>query len=396
MKSILGIEESALIRSGGIHTAREIWQQPEVWSEVYELIRSQETEISCFMRDAMKRSDKIILTGAGTSGFIGLSLEKDFVKRWGVSTRAIATTDLVTHPADYFNKQEKILLISFARSGNSPESCAAVELAEQLSGSVLHLIITCDPTGNLANYHRVAEQLVVCLPENSNDRSLAMTSSYTGMMLAGVLISRIHSLKEEKQRVLKMISYGNRILTEYAWKLKEVAGMAFSRAVFLGSGPQWGTATESNLKLQELTDGYVVSKMDTFLGFRHGPKAVVNSETLVVNLFSNHPYALCYERDLVTGMKRGKQCLYRIGIFETKDIEEFIVEKMDLSIVLSENQGHLDEEYLSICNVLPAQLLGFFKSLDLGLSPDNPSKSGAISRVVKGVKIYPYELCDQN
>jgi tagatose-6-phosphate ketose/aldose isomerase len=195
MKNILGIEESALIQSGGIYTAREISQQPEVWSEVYELICSQEPEISCFMRDAMKRSDMVMLTGAGTSGFIGFSLEKDFERRWGLPTRAIATTDLVTHPADYFTKQEKILLISFARSGNSPESCAAVELAEQLTESVIHLIITCDPTGNLANYHRVAERLVVCLPENSNDRSLAMTSSYTGMMLAGVLISRIHSLK---------------------------------------------------------------------------------------------------------------------------------------------------------------------------------------------------------
>jgi tagatose-6-phosphate ketose/aldose isomerase len=396
MKSILGITQSELVQDGGIYTAREIDQQPELWSKVYSLIREQESEIRHFMDVAAERSGKIILTGAGTSAFIGLSLERDFQKHWGLPARAVATTDLVTHPEDYFNKKDKLILVSFGRSGNSPESCAAVYLADQLSGSVMHLIITCDPKGDLAINCTDSERFVLCLPEESNDRSLAMTSSYTGMLLAGLLISRIQSLKGEKERVEKLISYGNTILRDYSSRIKEVAGMAFTRSVFLGSGPQIGTATESQLKLQELTDGNIISKMDTFLGFRHGPKAVVNNETLVVNLFSNQSHALQYERDLVSGMKRGKPCLYRIGIFETEADKEFVGEEMDLAIVLSGNTDHLDEEYLSICNVIPAQLLGFYKSLELGLSPDKPSRSGAISRVVKGVRIYPYTDYDKN
>jgi tagatose-6-phosphate ketose/aldose isomerase len=305
MKSILGITQSELQHAGGIYTAMEIDQQPEIWSEVYGLIRDMEADISHFRDTAIEKSDKIILTGAGTSAFIGLSLECDFPKNWGLPARAVATTDLVTHPEDYFNKQEKTLLVSFARSGNSPESCAAVNLADQLSGSVMHLIVTCDPKGDLASNGSNYERLVVCLPEKSNDRSLAMTSSYTGMLLAGLLISRIHTLKGEEESVEKLLAYGRNILGDYPSRIREVAGMAFTRAVFLGSGPQTGTATESHLKLQELTDGNIISKMDTFLGFRHGPKAVVNNETLIINLFSNQPHALQYERDLVAGMKRG-------------------------------------------------------------------------------------------
>jgi tagatose-6-phosphate ketose/aldose isomerase len=391
MQSILDVPDKVLTEAGGLHTAREIAQQPEVWPEVFSLIRSRESEIARFMTASVEKSNQIILTGAGTSAFIGISLEREFQKRWGIPSRAVATTDLVTHPTNYFDRRARILLISFARSGNSPESCASVEAAEQLAGSVMHLIITCDPDGNLANSKKAAERLVLVLPPETNDRSLAMTSSYTGMMLAGLLVSRINSLEKQKESVQSLVRYGRSILTNYVPKLREVAGLGFNRAVFLGSGPQLGTATESHLKLQELTDGKVICKMDTFLGFRHGPKAVVNGESLVVYLFSNNKHSLRYERDLATAMKREMQGMYMIGVFETSSVQEFIGETMDLPIVLSESINHLDEEYLCICNVLPAQILGFFKSMELGLSPDNPSERGAISRVVQGVNIYQYE-----
>ena len=380
-----------LQKSGEEHTASEIQQQPEVWASIYNLIREQEKDILQFMDRTIKEVDRIVLTGAGTSAYIGMSLENDFQQQWGIPARAIATTDLVTHPKNHFNKKEGVLLVSFARSGNSPESCAAVELAEKFALKVFHLVITCDSGGKLATHCSIDRQYTVVLPEETNDRSLAMTSSYTGMMLAGLLISRIRSIADEAGSVEKLIAIGNRILKDYFAPLKEVAKLDFTRAVFLGSGPQMGTATESHLKLQELTDGHVICKMESYLGFRHGPKAVTDENTLVVYLFSNKPFVLRYERDLVASMKVGQKAMYQIGIFESPEIERAIGGDLDLKIILSDKVLSLDEEYLSICNVMPAQLLGLLKSLDLGLSPDNPSDSGAISRVVKGVKIYTYE-----
>lgn len=138
--------------------------------------------------------------------------------------------------------------------------------------------------------------------------------------------------------------------------------------------------------MQELTDGTIVCKNHSYLGFRHGPKAVTNENTLLVFIFSNRPYVTLYERDLVLSMKKGKKALYTIGIFESQIYDL----QFDLAIKLSENGSHLDEELLTICNILPGQLLGFYKSLSLGLKPDAPSVSGAISRVVEDVTIYNY------
>lgn len=387
---ILDFEDSLLHSSGGINTAREINQQPEVWSSIYNLIFSKKEEILEHMEEIVSQVDRIILTGAGTSAFIGMSLAMDYKRQWKVPSEAIATTDLVTHPQNFFSKEDSILLISFARSGDSPESSAAVALAERFSAKAFHLVITCNPSGNLVKETSGLSKFTIVLPDETNDRSLAMTSSYTGMQLAGLLISRVRTVHEQAGQVDKMINCGKRLFEEYTLKLKEIANLDFKRAVFLGSGAQVGTATESHLKLQELTDGYVICKVDTYLGFRHGPKAVIDPNTLVVYLFSNNHYALLYERDLVHSMKTGQKPMCQIGIMESDEIEKKIDGDLNLTIKLSEEPLNMDEEYLAICNVLPAQLLGFYKSLQLGLQPDKPSKSGAISRVVEGVKIYNY------
>jgi|WetSurMetagenome_2_1015567.scaffolds.fasta_scaffold00213_33 tagatose-6-phosphate ketose/aldose isomerase len=378
------IEE--LKEKGGYYTAKEIYSQPKVWHQVFDEVVGHKEKLGKF-RNMVLQNEKlhIILTGAGTSAFIGLTLQGIFKRSWNNFTTSIATTDLVSHPMDYLNCDEPTLLISFARSGNSPESIAAVELADQICKKCFHLIITCDKDGKLANYKSKNDKYVFLLPPESNDMSLAMTSSYSGMLLAGILIAHLDELETMNRKVDILCNYGEKILNQYSKTLYDISGLDFKRVVFLGSGPQFGTATESHLKLQELTDGNIICKTDSYLGFRHGPKAVIDNTTLVVYLFSNQPYVMKYENDFVNAMKTGKKALYEVGIMETK-IDSL---KLDNEIILSDRNS-LEEEFLSVCNVIPAQMLGFFKSLRLGLQPDAPSESGAISRVVKGVIIYPY------
>jgi tagatose-6-phosphate ketose/aldose isomerase len=226
------------------------------------------------------------------------------------------------------------------------------------------------------------------LPPEANDQSLAMTSSYTGMLLAGILIAHIHALDEAKKSVDIVTGYGRKIISYYAADLARIAEKNFRRAVFLGSGPLFGTARESHLKLQELTDGRIVCKEESFLGVRHGPKAVIDETTLVCYIFSNQKYVSLYEKDLVASMKKGHPPMLEIGIMEN------IIPGLDLhhTLYLSDNGLHLSEEYLAVCAVLPAQILAFFMSLKLGLKPDTPSATGAITRVVEGVKIYPLKV----
>lgn len=370
----------------GVFTEKEIWGQPDLWQKVYDKILQNKQSIASFFEVATKHKNlNIILTGAGSSAFIGLSLIGTFNRNYRNITTSVSTTDLVTHPIDYLSLDIPVLLVSFARSGNSPESTAAVTLADQICSKVYHLIITCDTDGALANYKTKSLKYTFILPAEANDKSLAMTGSYSGMLLAGLLMARITEIEKLKAQVSVIRKYAAKILNQSS-AIKRIAEMQFERAVFLGSGPMYGTATESHLKVQELTGGKVICKKDSFLGFRHGPKVVIDPTTLVFLLFSNQSYVLNYEADLLNELKSGQEPLHMAGIIESETLNV----QPDELFVLSKAGVQIDEDFLPVCFILPAQMIGFYKSLQLGLNPDNPSTSGVISRVVKGVTIYPY------
>lgn len=367
-------------------TEKEIQNQPVLWGRIYDQLLVEQSQIVQFLNEATSHASlNVILTGAGSSAFIGLSVVGSFKQNFIWNTSAVSTTDIVTHPHCFFSSEVPVLLISFARSGNSPESVAAVRIAEQICSKIYHFIITCDLDGDLAQYQTIFPKYVLALPEESNDKGLAMTGSYSGMLLAGLLVSRIHTLDALAGQVKRLIQYGEVLIDQ--WEMfRQIAQMDFERAVFLGSGPLFGTATESQLKLQELTDGTIICKHDSFLGFRHGPKAVVNQKTLIFLLFSNQKNVIPYEKDLIESLNDGQKPLYAVGLSE-HNIDGLMLDKL---MVLSNDNLKLDEEFLPVCYILPAQMLGFFKSVQLGLDPDVPSQSGAINRVVKGVIIYPY------
>jgi tagatose-6-phosphate ketose/aldose isomerase len=382
----LGFTIDELRQSGGIHTAREISQQPALWRKIYAQVAHEQPALNAFF-DLTNSAGRIILTGAGTSAFIGLSLRGAFQRSRKIITEAISTTDLVSHPKDYFEPDVPTLLISFARSGNSPESVAAVSMADSICKTCYHLIITCNHEGLLAKHQTKSHKYILTLPDESNDQSLAMTSSYSGMLLAGKLIADLDKLKQLEAGVNTIATYAEKVISYYAADIKQLATLNFTRAVFLGAGPLFGTATESHLKVQEFTDGKVICKNDSYLGLRHGPKAVVDSSTLVVYIFSNNAYSMKYEKDLLQAMKKGNRPLAQVGISESAIADV----KLDYNFAFSENGSHVEEELLAICSVVPSQILGFYKSLQLGLKPDAPSTSGAISRVVEGVQIYSIE-----
>lgn len=124
-KTVLNLMESS-------HMAKEITSQPKLWVDTYNSLLSNKNQLTTFLNKIFAIDKvQIILTGAGTSAFIGQILQQAFYRNTGLTTRAIPTTDLVTHPGDFFQKSVPTLLISFARSGDSPESLATINLSEK-------------------------------------------------------------------------------------------------------------------------------------------------------------------------------------------------------------------------------------------------------------------------
>lgn len=373
-------------KEADFYTSKEIARQPATWKKVWEKIKDESERITSFLNPLRQIDDlTIVLTGAGSSAFVGDTVSTLWLKNFSCPVQAIPTTDLVTHFKKRIATDKPLLLISFARSGNSPESTAAVQRAETYCDEVYHLVITCNPDGELAQMKKRDNTCVFLLPDEAEDQSLAMTNSFTSMALAATLIPSLlsHSRNMIEKQVKTLVGYGKKMLEEYPTILQEVSQTDFSRIVFLGSGPLLGTARESHLKVQELTNGKVVGKFDSFLGFRHGPKAIINADTLMVYLLSNNKHTNHYEKDLIDQIDQHDINLITLAITES----DCISSELDFCINLESNHK-LDENLWAILCTLPAQIIGFYKSLILNYNPDNPSPDGTISRVVEGVTIY--------
>lgn len=379
------IRKSNLFITMDTFTHKEILQQPAVWLKEYNALVAQKERIQAFLAAYKTAETDIVLTGAGTSAFIGDAIAPVLRREWE-NVRAVATTDLVTNAANYLDPQKPLLLISFARSGNSPESVAAVEIANRLCPQIAHIYVTCNRNGHLAATGKADNVLTLLLPDETDDKSLAMTSSFSTMLLTCLMLSRIDTIEGEKQAVEHTAANARTIIDEYAEALQQIASRPFERAVFLGSGPMKGIAEECHLKLQELTDGAVVCKFDSFLGFRHGPKAVVNNRSLVVYLMHDEESIQRYERDLVQQVNANNKLVAQVIVIAGKRVHVEGVSE-DLQVVMPYGSGDTSI-YGLLPYVLVGQLLGYYTSLAHGLNPDTPSVSGNISRVVEGVKIY--------
>ncbi|GAB3317051.1 SIS domain-containing protein [Larkinella ripae] len=383
----LQFDDRELERKGARFTAIEIEGQPVLWQKIYAMISQKRADIGAFLTPLLKLPDlRIILAGAGSSAFIGEAAQGIVQESTGKLTHAIATTDLLTHPKLHFQREIPTLMVSFSRSGNSPESLASVEIADEHCDQVHHLIITCNKDSALT-HRKLPNAFYLVLPEQANDQSLAMTGSFTGMLLAVLLVMKLQSMDALRASLETLVDQTRSLLSELLPRIVALASQPYRRIIFLGSGPLLGIARECHLKVQELSDGQVICKHDSFLGFRHGPRAVVNRESLIVYLFSADPVVGLYERDLCVAIDQDGQHVPTA----TWNMPRQKLDHSVLDITLA-NYHDGPNELSFIGAAVVGQLIGFYQSLYLGLRPDNPSVSGAINRVVQGVTIYPAVL----
>jgi tagatose-6-phosphate ketose/aldose isomerase len=147
---------------------------------------------------------------------------------------------------------------------------------------------------------------------------------------------------------------------------------------------------EAALKMLELTAGKVVAIHESSLGFRHGPKSILNDKSVVVVFVSQDPYTRKYDLDILREVSGVNSDAKVIALTEKEDAE--IADAADWIIPVAGGENSLDGDLeLALLYVIFAQALALNKSLQLGITPDNPSLDGSINRVVQGVTIYDYE-----
>ncbi|RIX27760.1 SIS domain-containing protein [Amnibacterium setariae] len=364
----------------GTVTEREISQQPDVWRETARIITDRRAELDAFLGPLLGLPDlRVVLTGAGTSAFVGEVAAPGLSRRLHRRIEAIATTDLVADPLGSFSEDVPTLLVSFARSGNSPESLAATELADQVLQRVHHLVITCDPEGRLAQQHGDRDRsFVLFTPARANDQGFAMTSSFTSMLLSALLVF----LGDDDATVSALATAGEQVLASRD-RVQRIVEREPERIVYLGSGPLTGLSRESALKMLEITAGSVDTYFDSALGFRHGPKAVLDDRTLAVVYTSNDPYTRQYDQDITRELREaiGQDAVIALRAGAADDGADWGLEGVE----------QVDDAFLALPYVVVAQLLGLHTSVRIGATPDNPFPGGSVNRVVQGVTIHPLE-----
>ena len=389
---MFNLSQQDLEKNKAVNTATEIYQQPTVWQEMIDSLLQDSESTRGFIKSIYEKHDfvRVIFTGAGTSAFAGDTLVPELRRQnqGKVQFESIATTDIVSNPTEFLYKETPTILVSFARSGNSPESVAAVSLGQDIVDDFYQVNITCNKDGKLAvNSKDDDNSLTILTPEKAHDQAMAMTSSFSSMIIAAYFIFTPKEFTGET--MAHVISNANHLVKEVGNELDAIVNVDFERIIYLGSGLLSDLSHEAALKMLELTAGEVVAVHESSLGFRHGPKSILNDKSAVVLFMSQDPYTKKYDMDILREVAADESELKVIVLADKVDAE--MKELADWAIEVNTEEKTFDNDFeLALLYVVFAQALAMKKSIQLGITPDNPSPTGRINRVVQGVTIYEY------
>jgi tagatose-6-phosphate ketose/aldose isomerase len=375
---------------GLLFTPAEIAQQPDTWLSTLEIFEQNQQRIVAFLeqtgvRKALEQRPTVLLVGAGTSDYVARALEFILRQNWGCEVAAVASTDLLPNMESYVIPGKHSLWISFSRSGDSPEGVAVVEQALKLYPNVSHLVVTCNAKARMASLCEAADTAsVVVLDDAVNDRSLAMTSSFTNMVVMGQCLAHAWSLDEYKPVLQEMVRSGRVLLESAAELVEQLAASGHGRICLVGGGPLASVAKESALKVLEMTAGKVKTMSETVLGLRHGPMAALDAETLFVCFVDSESRRAQYAKDLLREIGAKRVVTERIAV----GLRAFEAELSPHCERYLAVEGTVADVYRPALDVIFGQLLGLFCSVAHGMSPDSPSPDGVINRVVQKFQIY--------
>ncbi len=381
LSRLLAFPKTEKEERGLLYTPAEIAQQPATWRTTHRLFKESRAELMSFLQQSHTERWTIYLVGAGTSDYIGHSIANLLRRRWGCEVSAIASTDLLINRDDLVIPDRDYLWISFSRSGDSPEGVAVLEQALASSPKVRHLVVSCNKNGRMVELAQQSKNSFAMLLDDAvNDRSLAMTSSFTNMVVFGQELAHLWDKECFEETLDRMTLAADYVLHEGAYLAHSLAQHGYRRACFVGAGALGATARESALKLLELTSGDIQTMHETTLGLRHGPMSSLNMETLFTGFISTDDRRQRYDVDLLNEIRAKQVVRTIVAVGHTDAASDY-----NLHCDAFDNLG---DAYRPAVDVIFSQMLGLFSSIELGLKPDSPSPNGLISRVVEKFAIY--------
>ena len=372
-------------------TTTEIKQQPELWRDAFTIYQDNKAAIEAFLADAraMDPSQRVsvIFTGAGSSDYAG-DMAAPYLRTVGDTDaydfKAIASTDIVSAPHSFLRAKDPVVLVSFARSGNSPESLAAVDVVRKYCKNAKFINITCAPEGKLAVESADDPDALTILIPRANDKGFAMTGSLSCMTLMACLIFDTASDEDKARWVETAAKMGEEALSRED-ELTPITKGGLKRIVYLGSGAFGGLAQEVQLKILELAAGVTATSFDTSISYRHGPKSFVDGDAVVVIFANPDPYVRQYDMDMLKEIHDDGICKQVIGVQQDTDT---VFEGDNFTFKGYET---LPEAYLAMPFLIVGQTIAMHNALEHGNLPDTPSPTGQVTRVVHGVTIHPFE-----
>lgn len=391
LDELLDLSGEEKLKRGLVYTPAEIAQQPATWESTYSLFRKRRTELAEFLAvaafaDNTQPKPAVFLIGAGTSDYVGRSLVLLLRRKWKCEVSAVPSTSLLTHMDEWLIPGQRYLWISFSRSGDSPEGVAVLEQALLRHPEIHHIVVSCNARGRMLHSAAGKKQaFTIVLDDAVNDRGLAMTSSFSNMVVSGQCMACVHDLAQYEGILSRLVEAGRTFLPRAADAAAALASRPYAKVCFIGSGALQGVAVESALKVLELTAGKVLTMSESVMGLRHGPMAALDETTLLVAFLSSEEKVFRYEKDLLQELMKKQLAKTRIAVGGHLELsldglaERYLAPGIRTSV---------PDDCRPPVDVLFGQLLGLFFSLRCNLTPDRPSPNGAISRVVQDVMIY--------
>jgi tagatose-6-phosphate ketose/aldose isomerase len=379
--SLLGVPWAEQLERGYGHTLREICQQPLTWRETTETLVASDGDL----KESLDGVDALVLAGSGSSLYAAECAAPHLQRVLRRPAVALPTGRVLTHPQVCLPPTGDYLFVSIARSGNSPESRGAVDWLLETQPRARHLVITCNRDGALATAYRDVEKLkCIVLDEKTNDESLAMTSSFTNLVLAARLLGSFGEPDLCRGRTNALARVAASVLSQQADALAAVGRGQHPSVVYLGSGCRLGAAREAALKMLEMTAGKVSTLAESFLGLRHGPMSALRADTLVVAFLSSDPLVRSYDVDLLRELDRKGLGQRRVVVGAEVPPELH----REHQLVVDCGSITIPDDDLTLVDALVGQLLAFFRCRAEDVRPDSPSEGGVITRVVSAFEIH--------